>query len=106
MTSEEITIDADGRYAAGRGFQTLADEYVQFVEGLRGQRGDEAPLPYTEFSGPYLELRDALLGECRQLGEHLRRTGDGQVVMAERNVATEQVNTANAVWLGEGWAQI
>ncbi|ACZ89183.1 hypothetical protein Aros01_06659 [Streptosporangium roseum] len=44
-------------------------------------------MPCEEFAGPYRELRRTLLEECRHLGERLRDTGDGQVVMADTDVA-------------------
>ncbi|MGN9840075.1 hypothetical protein ACTMTI_18310 [Nonomuraea sp. H19] len=88
-----LVIDAYGRFSSGRCFGTLAHEHADFVAGLRSEWGDETPLPYEEFAVPYLRLRRHLLDECERLGEDLRRVGDGQVVMAERNVHTEFVNT-------------
>jgi hypothetical protein len=92
-----LVIDAYGRFSSGRSFRTLADEHADFVAGLRGEWGDEAPLPYEEFAVPYLKLRRHLLDECERLGGDLRRVGDGQVVMAERNTHTEFVNTMSFV---------
>lgn len=83
MLPAQVTIDADSRYSSGRGLRTLADEYAQFTEGLPSRWRDETPLPYEKFAGPYRELRRTLLEECRQLGERLRHTGDGQVGMAD-----------------------
>jgi hypothetical protein len=52
--------------ASGRCFQTLADEYAQFAEGLRSRWGT-TPLPYEEFAGPYRDphLLPRLAGMAR-----------------------------------------
>ncbi|MFE3451989.1 hypothetical protein ACFXJ8_24020 [Nonomuraea sp. NPDC059194] len=92
---DHVTIDADGRSSSGRSFRALADEHADFAAGLRSEWTDEAPLPYEEFSVPYLTLRRDLLDACERLGKHLRQAGDGQVVMAERNTHTEYVNMKN-----------
>ena len=86
---DEVVIDAYGRFASGRAFGTLANEHADFVAGLRSEWGEESPLPYEEFSVPYLELRRNLLDECERLGGNLRYVGDGQVFMAERNTDAE-----------------
>ncbi|MER5318169.1 hypothetical protein [Streptosporangium roseum] len=101
MTRDQVAIDADGRQASGRGFLTLADEYAQFATEFRSRLGTECPLPYEEISGPYLELMGKLLDGCEQLGSLLRDTGGGQVVMADRNVVTEHVNTVNVIRDGQ-----
>ncbi|MFF5213232.1 hypothetical protein [Streptosporangium sp. NPDC000396] len=88
-----VVIDAHSRSASGHAFGKLADEHADFVAGLRSEWGEEAPLPYEEFSGPYLRLRRNLLDECERLGANLRHVGDGQVVMAERNREAERAST-------------
>lgn len=94
MNPNEVTIDAGGRRASGRRFGTLADEYAAFGAGLRAGWTEASPLPYEEFAVPYLEFRRALLEDCDRLGEHLRRSGDGQVVMAEINTLAERAAEA------------
>lgn len=102
----EVTIDAGGRHAAGRRFGMLADEYAAFGAALRSGWTEASPLPYEEFAVPYLEFRRALLEDCDRLGEHLRRSGDGQVVMAEINTMAEHAAEAGveAAREGRAWA--
>lgn len=104
MTPEYVKIDAGGRDSAGRSLRRLADEYADFVAGLRGEWGEDAPLPYEEFSGPYRELRRTLLDACDLLGGHLRHAGHGQVIMAENNVEVEHINTMNVTSTGQSRA--
>ncbi|HUR05935.1 MAG TPA: hypothetical protein VM347_25540 [Nonomuraea sp.] len=104
MTPDYVNIDAGGRHSSGRSFRSLADEYADFATRLRGGWGDEAPLPYEEFSGPYRELRRTLLDACDRLDGHLRHTGNGQVIMAEVNVAAEHINTMNVTPTGQARA--
>ncbi|MEV0195966.1 hypothetical protein [Nonomuraea sp. NPDC050691] len=106
MDPNEVTIDADGRRASGRRFGTLADEYAAFGAGLRAEWTEVSPLPYEEFSMPYQEFRHALLEDCDRLGEHLRHSRDGQVVMAEVNTLAEQAAEAGveAVREDRTWA--
>ncbi|MET8001684.1 hypothetical protein [Nonomuraea glycinis] len=105
MPPPEVTIDAHGRYSSGRRFGVLAEEYGQFVAGLREHWDGECPLPYEEFAEPYSELRHGLLEDCEELGTTLLGIGEGQIVMSVRNIETEQANTLNALRLGKEWAE-
>ena len=96
LDEQTTTIDANGRHHSGRRFQALAGEHAGFLERLRSRWAEESPLPYEEFTLPYLELRSSLLEDCARLGGKLSDAGNGQVVMAGRNVDVEHVNTANA----------
>ncbi|MFG3437971.1 hypothetical protein ACGF0J_12095 [Nonomuraea sp. NPDC047897] len=104
MNPDEVTIDAGGRRASGCRFGTLADEYAAFGAGLRTAWTEVSPLPYEEFAVPYQDFRRALLEDCDRLGEHLRHSGDGQVVMAEVNTLAEQAAEAVVEGAREGRA--
>jgi hypothetical protein len=86
---DELVIDFVGRHTSGRRFQELASEYADFVAGLRSQWSDASPLPYEEFSIPYLESRSGLLSKCEALKVTTRDAGDGQVTMARMNAEAE-----------------
>ncbi|WP_285779260.1 hypothetical protein [Microtetraspora sp. NBRC 13810] len=101
MADDQVIIDANGRYASGRGFQSLASDYTQFASGMRGHLSGDRPLPYEEISGPYSELMDDLIAGCEQLGSMLSNAGTGQVVMADGSVEAERVGIENISRLGQ-----
>ncbi|TDD01988.1 hypothetical protein E1292_24665 [Nonomuraea deserti] len=89
-----LVIDADGRRASGRDFQALADQHEQLTAALRGSLEAGSGLPFEEIDGPFNQLAEHLLHHHIATGDGLRVAGDGQVVMADRNVAVEQLNSA------------
>ncbi|MBB6346560.1 hypothetical protein ACWGH8_38380 [Nonomuraea muscovyensis] len=94
MDPYDVTIDAGGRRASGLRYGTLADDHAAFTAELRAGWSEMSPLPYEEFAAPYLEFRRTLLEGCELLGEHLRHSGAGQVVMAEVNTLAERTAEA------------
>ncbi|MGP3928855.1 hypothetical protein [Nonomuraea sp. KM88] len=90
-----LAIDADGRRTSGREFQALADQHEQLTAALRGSLRAGSGLPFEEIEGPFNQLAEHLLHHHVAAGDGLRVAGDGQVVMADRNLAVEQLNTAN-----------
>ncbi|GLW09601.1 hypothetical protein Misp01_47300 [Microtetraspora sp. NBRC 13810] len=98
MASDDVVIDAEGRYTSGRGFGQLADEHASYLTRLRGHLGEESPVPYEEVSGPYAELMAAWLETSGQAAERLGFTGAAQVMMADGNVATERANEQVSAW--------
>lgn len=92
MTSDEIAWDVAGRQASGESFRSLAYDRQQSHQSLRAQLGDECPLPYPEFAGPYQAFMNALFDTSADLTTDFDRTGDGQALMAARNAEAEAAN--------------
>ncbi|TDE59030.1 hypothetical protein E1295_03745 [Nonomuraea mesophila] len=88
-----VVIDADGRRASGQDFQALADQHERLTAALRSSLRSGSGLPFWEVDTPFGELAEHLLQRHVRTGDGLRAAGDGQVVMARRNVAVEQLNS-------------
>jgi hypothetical protein len=90
-----VTIDARGRELSGRDFRRLADEHASVTARLRA--GLEAGCGDEEIAGQCAKLVQNLLNGHEEVGSGLGLAGDGQVVMARRNVAAEDADIRNSV---------